>query len=130
MQSNARVRMARRHHRMSQEALAKAVGVQRSAVSHWEAPLGKIPTVKNLCKIAEVTGVQFEWLATGRGAMALPREVELDTVATAVAFLVEDAVEMRLIQAVRSVPLDSRMSLVELAEQLVALRFGRRARTA
>jgi transcriptional regulator with XRE-family HTH domain len=128
MKSHARIRMARRHVRLSQEALAKAVGVRRSAVSHWEAPLGKVPTVTNLCKIAEVTAVQFEWLATGRGTMALTREVELDSVETAFAVLIEDQLEVRMIQAIRSIPLDSRMSLLELAEQLVALRLGRKAR--
>jgi transcriptional regulator with XRE-family HTH domain len=130
MQSHARIRMARRHLRLSQEGLAKAVGVQRSAVSHWEAPLGKVPTVKNLSKIATITGVQFEWLATGRGTMTLSHNVELDTVATALAILVEDGMELRLIQAVRNISLDSRLSLVELAEQLAALRSGRKARPA
>ena len=128
MKSHARIRMARRRVRLSQESLAKAVGVRRSAVSHWEAPLGKVPTVTNLCKIAEVTAVQFEWLATGRGTMGLTRDVELDSVETAFAVLIEDELEMRMIQAIRSVPLDSRMSLLELAEQLVALRLGRKQR--
>ena len=130
MKSHARIRMARRHMRLSQEGLAKAVGVRRSAVSHWEAPLGKVPTVTNLSKIAEVTNVQFEWLATGRGTMAITREVELDSVETAFAVLIEDELEMRMIQALRSIPLDSRMSLLELAEQLVTLRMGRKPRLA
>jgi hypothetical protein len=54
----------------------------------------------------------------------------LDSVEAALALLIEDSVEMRLIQAVRSVPLESRMSLVELAEQMAALRVGRKAKTA
>ena len=126
MKSHVRIRMARRRQRLSQEALAKAVGVQRSAVSHWEAPLGKVPTVNNLCKIAQITGVQFEWLATGRGSMSLSRDAELDSVTTATALLIEDHFEMRLIRAVRSVSLESRMSLLELAEQLATLRLGRK----
>ena len=70
MTSQQRIRLARRHAAMSQTQLAQAVGVQRSAVSHWEAPQGKNPSVKHLREIAMVTGVQFEWLATGRGQMA------------------------------------------------------------
>ena len=128
MKSHVRIRMARRHQRLSQEALAKAVGVQRSAVSHWEAPLGTVPTVNNLCKIAQITGVQFEWLATGRGSMALSKDDELDSVTTATALLIEDHFEMRLIHAVRNVSLESRMPLLELAEQLAGLRLGRKAR--
>jgi len=125
MESNKRIRLARRHCRISQSALATAVGVQRSAVSHWEAPLGKSPTVRNLCKIAEVTAVQFEWLATGRGSMTLSRDVELESISTALAVLVEDELEIRMIHAVRAVSLESKLLLVEIAEQLAAHRHGR-----
>ena len=41
MTQQERIRLARRAAGMSQNQLAQAVGVQRSAVSHWEAPLGK-----------------------------------------------------------------------------------------
>ena len=125
MKPHSRIKMARRHHNVSQSGLAEAVGVQRSAVSHWEAPLGKNPTLKNLRKIAEITSVQFEWLATGRGGMALSQDLELDSVSTAHALLVDDALEMRMINALRSVSLESRMSLVEIAEQLAKQRTGR-----
>lgn len=117
--------MARRQHKLSQSALALAVGVQRSAVSHWESPLGRNPTVTHLRTIAEATGVQFEWLATGRGTMALSREIQLDSVSAARALLIEDDLEMRMIQAFRSISLDSKVSLVEIGEQIAALRTGR-----
>ena len=71
MNSQQRIRLARRHAGLSQAALAEAVGVQRSAVSHWEAVQGKSPSMANLRRVATVTGVQFEWIATGRGRMSL-----------------------------------------------------------
>ena len=55
MSSQERIRLARRHAALSQSQLAQAVGVQRSAVSHWEAPQGKNPSVKHLRDVAVVT---------------------------------------------------------------------------
>jgi len=50
--------------------LAVLVGVKRSSANQWESPnLGKEPSTSNLIKIALITGVSFEWLATGRGEM-------------------------------------------------------------
>ena len=115
---------------MSQTQLAQAVGVQRSAVSHWEAPQGKNPSVKHLREISMVTGVQFEWLATGRGHMAPSREAILDSVAAADALLVDDALEQRLLIAFREAPVRARLALVELMEELASQRTGRpRARS-
>lgn len=94
-------------------------------MSHWEAPLGQNPTSTNLRRIADLTAVQFEWLATGRGAMVLSRETTLDSVATAHALLIDDALEMRKVEAMRSVSLTSKISLAGIAEQLAKLRVGR-----
>lgn len=126
MTQQERIRLARRARSMSQKDLALAVGVQRSAVSHWEAPLGKNPNVSHLRRIALVTGIQFEWLATGRGEMPLSKDVELDSIATAEALLVEDPVEFRLVEAFRAAPLRTRLSLLEVMEELAAQRIGRR----
>lgn len=125
MSLQARIRMARRHAGLSQAALAQAIGVQRSAVSHWEAAQGKNPRVAHLRELANLTGVQFEWLATGRGPMVLGKEVELYSVAAAEALLVDDPLEMRLLLAFRDAPARGRMALVELAEELAHLRLGR-----
>lgn len=121
-----RIRLARRHAGLSQAALAAAVGVQRSAVSHWEANGGKHPSVTHMRGIALACGVQFEWLATGRGRMGLSAETALDSVAAADALLIEDPIEVRLIQAFRDAPARSRAPLVEVIEQLATLRTGRR----
>lgn len=125
MTQQERIRLARRAAGMSQNQLAQAVGVQRSAVSHWEAPLGKNPSVSHLREIALVTGTQFEWLATGRGEMPLSKEMLLDSIATAEALLIEDPLEFRLVEAFRAAPLRTRLSLLEVMEELAAQRLGR-----
>jgi transcriptional regulator with XRE-family HTH domain len=125
MAPQSRIRLARRHAGLSQMQLAEAVHVQRSAVSHWESSQPKNPSVTHLREIARVTGVQFEWLATGRGDMALCDEVRLASVPTADALLVDEPIELRLMRAFRSVSAPSRVSLVEIAEQLAASRTGR-----
>jgi len=126
MSSQQRIRLARRHGGLSQAQLAQAVGVQRSAVSHWESAQGKHPTVGHLCEIAQVTGVTFEWLATGRGAMSLPDSVRLDSIPAAEALLADDPLELRLLRAFRDASPQARVSLVEIVEQLAGQRTGRR----
>ncbi|MEO6519323.1 MAG: helix-turn-helix transcriptional regulator [Pseudoxanthomonas sp.] len=125
MTQQERIRLARRALGLSQTQLAQAVGVQRSAVSHWEAPLGKNPSVSHMREIALVTGIQFEWLATGRGEMPLSKDVQLDSIATAEALLVEDMQEFRLVTAFRAAPLRSRLALLEVMEELASQRLGR-----
>lgn len=125
---HARIKLARRLMNVSQTKLATEIGVQRSAVSHWESPLGKNPTLKNLRKIAEVTAVRFEWLATGRGAMALSSKTLADSIPAVLALMVDDELEVRMLEAMRDLSLDSKMSLVELAEQIAALRMGKSKR--
>ena len=122
-----RIRIARRNAGLSQAQLATELGVQRSAVSHWEAQRGK-PSVNHLRQLAMVSGVQFEWLATGRGAMTPSGEALLDSIATVDALLVDDPQERRLLSAFRDAPAHSRVPLLELAEQLAAQRTGRRPR--
>jgi transcriptional regulator with XRE-family HTH domain len=125
MTQQSRIRLARRHAGLSQAQLAEAVQVQRSAVSHWESAQAKNPSATHLCDIALATGVQFEWLATGRGAMAMCAEVRMDSVPTAQALLVEEPIELRLLRAFRHASPQSRVSLVEIVEQLAAQRTGR-----
>lgn len=125
MTAQQRIRLARRHAALSQAQLAQAVGVQRSAVSHWEAPQGKNPSVKHLREVALATGVQFEWLATGRGQMAPSRDELLDSVAAADALLIDDPLEQRLVVAFRAAPVRARLALVEVVEELALQRTGR-----
>jgi len=125
MSQPSRIRLARRHAGLSQTQLASAVQVQRSAVSHWESVQSKNPSVTHLREIAMVTGVQFEWLATGRGQMAPSRDTVLDSVAAVDALLVDDSLEQRLLMAFREAPVRARLALVELMEELASQRTGR-----
>jgi transcriptional regulator with XRE-family HTH domain len=125
MESGAqRIRLARRHAGLSQTQLAQKVGVRRSAVSHWESAEGKNPSMTNLRSVATVTQVQFEWLATGRGAMQVSAEQALDSVAAAEGMVIEDGAEMRLIGAFRALSANARVMLLELAGML-AMSHGR-----
>ena len=72
-----------------------------------------------------MTAVQFEWLATGRGKMALSADTALDSVAAAEGQLIDDPLELRLIAAFRDAPVRARAPLVEIVEQLAASRTGR-----
>ena len=62
-----RIRGARTAAGLSQTQLAQQTGVKRSAVAQWERRGGTHPSVSHLARIAVVTQVRFEWLATGRG---------------------------------------------------------------
>lgn len=123
-----RIRVARRSAGLSQTQLAAELGLQRSAVSHWEAQRGK-PSMTHLRQLALLTGVHFEWLATGRGAMSPSAEAQLDEVVAVDAVLVDDPMERRLIAAYRDAPVQARVPLVELAEQLAGQRGRPRHRS-
>jgi len=125
MTPQERIRFARRTAGLSQSRLAQAIGVQRSAVSHWEAAQGKNPSVAHLRELAMVTGLQFEWLATGRGDRGLSLDARLDSIATAQAELVEDPLEFRLLQAFRDAPHRVRLAQLEVMEALAVQRTGR-----
>jgi hypothetical protein len=84
--------------------------------------------MNNLRQLALLTGVQFEWLATGRGPMTPSAESLLDSVAAVDALLVDDPQERRLLNAFRDTPMAARLPLLELAEQLASHRTGRRSR--
>ncbi|HLT44345.1 MAG TPA: helix-turn-helix domain-containing protein [Luteimonas sp.] len=121
-----RIRLSRRHGSLSQAALADLVGVHRSAVSHWESTKPKKPNIGHLLAIAVACGVQFEWLATGRGSMLLSEQAQQDMTPAAHALMVEDEQELELLRAYRETTPQSRMVLVELAQQLARQRLGRR----
>jgi transcriptional regulator with XRE-family HTH domain len=120
-----RIRLSRRHGGISQSALAGHIGVHRSAVSHWESKKPKRPNIGHLLAIAVATGVQFEWLATGRGNMLVSEAASAATGVPVHAAMAEGAQELELLRAFREAPLQSRPVLVELAQQLARQRQGR-----
>lgn len=67
---STRIRQARLRAGMTQAALARRVGVKRSAATQWEHPSGTVPSMEHLIAVALATGVHLEWLATGRGQQA------------------------------------------------------------
>lgn len=62
---------------MSRAHLARRIGVVASAAVQWELPNGTSPRLRHLVAIAEITGVSFEWLATGRGLMLFVDQVAI-----------------------------------------------------
>jgi transcriptional regulator with XRE-family HTH domain len=59
-----RIRDVRRERGLTQEQLAQAVGVSRSAVAQWETGrAGQV--IGNLTRIADILGVRVEFLAHG-----------------------------------------------------------------
>ena len=64
-----RIRVARRHARISQTQAAGAVGVHRGTFAHWERGGGHLPSSRNAIALAKLLKVNHEWLMTGRGDM-------------------------------------------------------------
>jgi transcriptional regulator with XRE-family HTH domain len=114
-----RIRQARLTSGFSQLALAEKIGIQRSAVAQWERVDGSRPTVENLCKLATITSVRFEWLATGRGNRTLT-EVEDHSLGQEVQlmYLASTDLELRTLKALRKLTLHEANAITELAESL------------
>lgn len=72
-----RIRSARRHARLNQLTLAAKIGIDRSAVSHWECG-HDFPSSANLLALADILGVRIEWLAHGLGEMTLPKGTDTE----------------------------------------------------
>lgn len=107
-----RVREARTRANMTKADLARRVGVCISAAVQWENRNGTSPTVANLARIAQISQVSFEWLATGRGSRNLAlgdaggdADVEF---------------ESRLLQAAREISRDHRERVIEFARKMIA----------
>lgn len=65
----ARVRRKRRELGLSQEALARQMGVSKNTVARWETDLHP-PTGENLANLADKFGVTTDWLMRGDHAPA------------------------------------------------------------
>lgn len=111
-----RIRQCRSSVHFSQAQLATHVGVGRSAVAQWERPQGASPSVDHLARIAEVTGVRFEWLATGRGAMRLQDDDCTPTLQAS--DFAQDDVEARCLQLLRRLPDRHRVMACRIVESM------------
>jgi transcriptional regulator with XRE-family HTH domain len=116
-----RIRQARRQGKLTQEQLARAVGVHRSAVAQWEQAGGSHPTAENLARIAAATKVSFEWIATGRGRMEYLSDLlpaEAGSVVT-IEYAAQDASEVRALVGLRRLDFHQAEAVVDLIESLV-----------
>lgn len=59
-----RIRLARKHARLSQADLAKRIGVSQPAIATWESGVHD-PRRLALAKLADALGASLEWLAAG-----------------------------------------------------------------
>lgn len=118
----SRLRNARRRAGLSQSALAKQLDINRSSVAQWEQPRGSTPTSTHLSKVAVLTKVNFEWLATGRGRI---QEQSDDVESTAngallLQYYAHDEVEERVLIAMRRLDYWQTLVVAQLAESLAA----------
>jgi transcriptional regulator with XRE-family HTH domain len=107
-----RIRRARQRAGLSQGAVAGQLEVNRSAVAQWEkVDGGTTPSVANLARLATVTRVTFEWLATGRGESEIDPRIAGDVQQL-------DDIETQCIEAVRRLPKRRREAICKLLLQL------------
>ena len=112
MKLSMRIRKARRHAELTQQALADRMGVTRGAVANWECA-DAVPAARRMGRIAKVTGVSYEWLATGRGAM-LPELGFEDPKTPAIdADFVDDPVERQLLDTFRVASMRARKAALD-----------------
>lgn len=62
-----RIRELRLDRKLSQEQLAKAIGIKQGSLTQLETGKSKAPASKTLTKLARVFEVDPEWLMTGKG---------------------------------------------------------------
>ena len=111
-----RIRQARELTGISRAALARKVGVASSAAAQWELEKGTSPSVANLIKIATITDVAFEWLATGRGP---PHPLKLhETPAIDPGDFAHTLFEERMLRIARLIPAKLREPLLRFLDAL------------
>lgn len=109
-----RIRKARLSKGMSQRELANRLSVTRGAVANWESASAALPATERLQRIAHATEVNFEWLATGRGAAGY--DASRDEIPAADMEVVEDVLELRLLRIFRAAPLRQHARILTMLE--------------
>ena len=118
-----RLRRARRGASLTQEQLAERLGINRSAVAQWErASHPTRPQLDHLIRIATLTHVSFEWLATGR-----MKSSPLAAAASLPALRANSPFEVRCLQALRLIPATHHPLVEEFLAALRRKQKGRRS---
>ncbi len=115
---HVRLRKARRHAGLTQGDIAAAAGVSRNAVTHWEHPEGTRPTLSHLSSVAQVTGVAFEWLCTGRGRMQFQAEGDREESAMILRYCAQDETEERILLELRRLSYTQVLAIATLISSL------------
>jgi transcriptional regulator with XRE-family HTH domain len=115
---HVRLRKARRHAGLTQGDIAAAAGVSRNAVTHWEHPEGTRPTLTHLSSVAQVTGVAFEWLCTGRGRMRFQAEGDREEAAVILRYCAQDETEERILLDLRRLSYPQVLAIAQLVSSL------------
>lgn len=113
MKLTQRIRDARHHAGFSQQEMSERIGVTRGAVANWESHGDIVPTVAHMLKLARLTGVNFEWLATGHGSM---NHEGASTAQVPPGDVVRDGDERWLLQLFREVPKRQRSLVLDVVE--------------
>lgn len=114
---SARILRTRTEASLTQSELAAHLGIHRSAVAQWErVDGGTHPSTAHLIQIADITGVGFEWLATGRGTARLPRRRPARTLAPAEH--AQNDFEVQCLQWLRRTPSRQHALIVQLLSAL------------
>lgn len=113
-----RIRRARLTAGLSQSQLALETGVRRSAVTQWEREGGTFPSVQHLARVAIVTQVYFEWLATGRGPGRPEEGNDLPLAASPAAEAARCAQETEILSLLRRMPARKRQVARAIIEML------------
>lgn len=95
-------------------------------MGHWEGVSKANPGHDRLAEVAKLCVVSYEWLATGRGGMKLGHDPGND-VPAAFGKVVDDPQAIRLLRAWDLMSSRSRISLLELAEELASQRQPKRS---
>ena len=116
MELDARIRRARTSRLYSQKELAMRLGVGRSAVANWECGM-KAPTSQRLQHLALITGVSYEWLATGRGRP----ELDEQWISAVQGEVVDDADELLVLRGFRACGAAGKRALLKSLSQLTSV---------
>ena len=113
---SARILSARAEASLTQSQLAEQLRVNRSAVAQWERVEGGTnPSIVHLTHIADITGVGFEWLATGRGIARSRRRRANSRSPTEE---ISNEFEVQCLQWLRRIPTRKHALVVQLLSEL------------